>query len=64
MDRTKYVSRRQAARSLGVSVGTLSKIAEAAGISRHRLPGHNREYLEKQAIQRLADQFKAGQVSA
>ena len=64
MDRTKYVSRRQAARSLGVSINSLSKITQAAGISRHKLPGHSRIYLEKQAIERLADQFKAGQVSA
>ena len=60
MDRTKYISRRQAARSLGVSVGTLSKIAEAAGISRHRLPGHNREYLDSKAVQKLKLEFEQG----
>lgn len=63
MDRTKYVSRRQASKLLGVTTTSLGKIADAAGISRHRLPGHSREYLDKQAVQRLADQFKVGQAS-
>ena len=63
MDRTKYVSRRQASKLLGVTTASLGKIADAAGISRHRLPGHSREYLDKQAVQRLADQFKVGQAS-
>lgn len=63
MDRTRYVSRRQASKLLGVTTASLGKIADAAGISRHRLPGHSREYLDKQAVQRLADQFKVGQAS-
>lgn len=62
-DKTKYFTRRQAARVLGVTTASLGKIADAAGIRRHRLPGHSREYLDKQAIQRLADQFKVGQAS-
>jgi hypothetical protein len=64
MDRTKYVSRRAASRLLGITSQTLAKIAKANNISTHRLPGHSREYLDKQAVQRLADQFRAGQISA
>lgn len=60
MDRTRYVSRRQASKLLGVTTASLGKIADAAGISRHRLPGHSREYLDFKAVLRLQKQFEQG----
>lgn len=63
MDRQRFISRRAASRLLGVTSQTLAKIARANSITTHKLPGHSREYLDKQAVQRLADQFKVGQAS-
>ena len=53
MDRTKFFSRRAAARVLGVSPCVMDKLAKLHGLTIRQIPGHSRRYFVQAEILRL-----------
>jgi hypothetical protein len=57
VDKSKFISRREAANILGVSNNVVTRVLEKNGVKVHRIPNHNRFWYLRKEIEQLVGDF-------